>query len=845
MPGYKPTYISKYETGLVQNRVNFILPEDAFPVLENAYVFRETIRRKQGFQILGRLRRTFDDESLGNSGASPWNFNIYSTLASPITPEPQAQIEPGSIQITINPAPITGSIVAGSPDTPPRGYTNASDCQVWTTSTAGLTTGDSISISGVVVVPGSGDDTINGGPWKIEVLGDGVSFKLGVDSHDWGIWQSGGTWTFQAGGTQLQDQGNGILTSASPGVSGTINYFTGQVNIIGAPAGGPAIIDFNYFPTLPVMGLRKRELNNINNEDTIAFDTKYAYEYISGSGWQEFIPGTTWSGDDADFFWSTNYWVNSSNAKLFWVTNFSGTAGDPIRYTDGTTWTDFTPQITDPTGTNEQLYQSLCILPFRSRLVVFNTLEGTSLANSVAYRQRIRWAAIGNPLLTDAWRDDIRGKGGFLDIPTSENIVSVGYVRDNLVIYCESSTWQLRYTGRSIAPFQIEKVNTELGAESTFSLVQFDTSIVGIGDKGIVECDSFKSNRIDIKITDLVFQFNNLEEGPQRVHGIRDFYNRLAYWIYPLGVNNSKFPDRRLVYNYENDSWAIFTDSLTCLGEYQPQSGLTWEETDDTWEEANYPWIESPALFPDVVGGNQQGYVLILNKQVNNDASLTIQGIIGQSPQPTQIRSVNHNMQTGQVIKIVDIIPGTPFESLNDQIFGVVYVDNDTFNLYVYDPATDSFDITPRIDSPAVYVGGGEIQLRDNFIIQSKKFNYLDQGQTIQFGFVDVHLDTTEEGEISLNVYSDYADEQPVNKIAQNTQNDPFFNTVIPTTNREGLKSSKTWQRVYAQARGAFVTLEYSLSNYQMTTNAQSSDVQLDSQILWMRPAGTQIPQGY
>lgn len=843
MAGYRATYIKKFETGLVQNRVNFILPEDAYPVLENAFVWRERIKRKQGFQILGRLRRTFDDASLGASGVSPWDFNLYSTLTPAITGEPNAQIEPGSAVITVAPAFTTGSIVAGSPDVPPRGYSNTENCRVWTTSTAGLLTGDSISISGVVVEAGSGDDTINGGPWIIEVV-DGTSFNIGVDSQDWGIWESGGTWTKVSAGTIISDQGNGTMTSASPGVSGTINYQTGQIVITGAPSAQPTIIDVNYFPSLPVMGLRKRELNNINNEDTIAFDTKYAYEYITGSGWQEFIPGTVWTGDDADFFWTTNYWVNASNSKLFWATNFSGIAGDPIRYTDGTTWTDFSPQITDPTGTNEQLHQCLCILPFRSRLVVFNTLEGTSLANSVAYRQRIRWAAIGNPLLTDAWRDDIRGKGGFLDIPTSENIVSVGYVRDNLVIYCESSTWQLRYTGRSIAPFQIEKVNTELGAESTFSLVQFDTSIVGIGDKGIVECDSFKSSRIDIKITDLVFQFNNENEGPKRVHGIRDFYNRLAYWTYPLGVNGSTYPDRRLVYNYENDSWAIFTDSLTCLGEYQAQSGLTWESTDDTWEEANYPWVESPALFPDVVGGNQQGYVLILDKQTNNDESLTIQNIIGQSPQPTQIRSVNHNMQTGAVIKIIDIIPGTPFESLNDQIFGVVRVDEDTFNLFVYDETTRAFTL-PRTDPIGIYVGGGQIQVRDNFIIQSKKFNYLEENQAIQFGYLDVHLNTTEQGEISLNVYSDYADSQAVNTLPQNSTADPFFNTVIPTTNRQGLSTSKAWQRVYAQARGAFITLEFTLSNLQLTTNAQSSEVELDAQILWMRPAGSQIPQGY
>jgi len=85
MAGYVPTYIRGMEAGLVQSRQNFIIPDDAYPVLENAYVWRERIKRKQGANLLGRLRRDLTSQSIGNTGASPWSFNIYSTLVPAIT----------------------------------------------------------------------------------------------------------------------------------------------------------------------------------------------------------------------------------------------------------------------------------------------------------------------------------------------------------------------------------------------------------------------------------------------------------------------------------------------------------------------------------------------------------------------------------------------------------------------------------------------------------------------------------------------------------------------------------------------------------------------------------------
>lgn len=781
MAGYQPLHISGNQTGLVQNRVEFLLPNDAYPILENAFVWREKIKRRQGLQLLGRLRRSLTTVALNAySTANGVNtIDIFAALALPS--QPNAELQPGTatnpIVITL-PAPI-----------------------------------------GQVLTDATGLGTL-------------------------------------------------AVTGAGPILSATINYATGIVTITANAIAGPAIptLTAYYFPSIPVMGLRLRELSGINVEDTIAFDQVYAYRY--NSGWDEFLPGTTWTGSDSNFFWSTNYWIGDNNRKIFWVTNFSGQGGDPIRYTNGvgaTNWVDFAPQIN---AAGDQLHQCMAMLPFRGRMVTFNTYEGAALGTSVQYRQRIRWAAIGNPFTVpsaivttvsaDAWRDDIRGKGGFLDIPTSEDITAVGFVRDNLVVYCERSTWQLRYNGRSISPFQIERVNSELGTESTFSAVQFDTSLAGIGDKGVVECDSFKSDRIDIKIPDLVFEFNNASNGVDRVHGIRDFQQKLVYWIYPYAPGqgySNKFPNRRLVYNYENDSWAIFTDSMTCLGTFQDISSLRWNsQPTQPWQQANFPWINRPAFFPNIISGNQQGFTHIcgsnLTPQVSNDESLTIENITGNVTTATVVKSVNHNLQFDQIIEINNIPAGSPFNNLNGHKFAVHPTSADEFELWVYTNSTLDFN-TPQLDANQTYIGGGTISVRDNFNITSKKFNFLDDGENIQMGFIDILTNSTTAGAFSLKVFLDYNNNSPVNILPQNLNPttslpDTFFNSVINTTKprASGLDSTKYWQRIICPTKGAFITIQWTLSNAQLIGNEQESDVQIDSQILYIRKAGRQLPVG-
>lgn len=785
---YNPLRIIGYDSGLVQEREDFLLPDDAYPVLKNAYCYRERLKRKRGKQFLGRLQRNLTAFTVQNtSGASPDSFDLLVTVR---TTEPQAEIKPGSITVYIN--------------------------------------------------AGGGDET------------------------------------------QYTDDGSGVLVYQSGTYtisSGTIDYYSGTATLtftVTPGAGLPITTDLSYYPLLPSMGIETREVTRAYDR-TVFFDQKYAYVYNSSSlEFEEFLPGTstTWNlhggGPSAvDFFYSTNYWTSDSavgpfgtdGQKLLWVTNNTGqflVNMDPPRITDGTTWVDFFPSTWSQIDSTNFLTNWLCMAPFRGRMVVFNTWEGPSAAASENYYNRIRWCTIGNPFIayaagppsTGSWRDDIRGQGGFLDIPTANNITSIAFVRDNLVVFCDTETWQLRYTGRSIAPFQIERVNTDLGSNGVKAPIQFDTSVFALGSRGITNCDSYSAKRIDFKIPNFVFQRQSKDNGPQRTQGIRDYVNQLAYWTFSYAPDNSIFPTVRIIYNFENESWALFEDSLTTLGIYRPQSSRTWLNTKLPWIKCNFNWLDRPSETPQIVGGNQQGYIHYLDETTTNDKSLSISGITGNSPNVTSVQSYNHNLQNGQIIQITDIITGTDFDDLNNGVFQVQNASGDAFDIYSYSSSTRDFS-SPNVHAAGSYVGGGQIRVRDNFVIQSKKFNYLDDGYSFQLGFIDILLAATEPntpGAISINVYQNYDDNTPTNTLPSNSmvgpvpaQPDTFFNSVIPTTRSDlnAVDGTKFWQRVFCGTRANFITVEYTFSPEQMAGEEQRQNVQIDGQVLWIRRAGS------
>lgn len=721
--GVKSYLIAPFETGQENDIKPWLIPEDAFFSLEDAYVWRGRVRKRYGASLIG-------DTDLDSR-----------------------------LRIAVD-------------------FTNGS---------------------------GNASGTVPGTVFKV-----GQMFS--IDDEIYTVATSGAATMLDTGSTTTK----------------TYNTATGAYAFVGATANTTVY----FYPAEPVMGLSLRETTSVNFETTIAFDTQFAY--IRQSGAWERLGSAIWTGTNSDFFWSINARGASPDLTYFYVTNF--VSADNIKYIPlgSSTWTNFRPQLN--TGGTRFLETCRLILNFKNRLLCFNTVESTS-GVPASYDNRCRFSQNGDPTdTTNGWLDDTPGRGGYIDCPTKEQIITAEFIKDQLIVYFERSTWELAYTGDYTLPFRWKQINTELGAESTFSVIPFDQGVLAVGNVGIVTCNGVNVSRIDEKIPDAVFEIHNTDEGPARVYGIRDYFNQMVLWTFPAAVNSPTYPTRILAYNYMNNTFAFFNDSFTCFGYFQKDSTLTWADLGSiygTWDNWNDPWGGAPSQsqFPFIAAGNQQGFVHILNSGKSANAQSLY--ITDMDSGTQNITVIDHNLQDGDYLLFEDIQGGITVDgvSINGQIFQVLRVNSTTLTLFEF-----AFSGT--------YTGAGKLTRVSNINILTKQFNPgTPVGQQFRFPYIDILLSRTEAGEVSLNYY--------MNTTSLSVQDNASPGVILgdntlytrPEDNQLGQNDQDLiWHRFFTQTQGQFLQLQFTMDDEQMRDKEIAlSNFELQGMMIYATPAGRLI----
>lgn len=516
------------------------------------------------------------------------------------------------------------------------------------------------------------------------------------------------------------------------------------------------------------------------------------------------------------------------------------------------------------TGDN-YIETSLLIVSFRNRLLLFNTFESVN-GVSTSFPNRMRYSRIGNALSATSFMSDVPGNGGFINAPTQEAIKTAQFIKDRLIVYFESSTYELVYTGNQVLPFVWQKINTELGAESTFSQVPFDKVVLGVGNVGIHACNGNNVDRIDAKIPSLVFSFHNENNGVERVAGIRDYYPEMVYWTYPSQVRNSSFyfPNKVLTYNYANNSWGINDDSFTSFGYSLLQNltpGATWGTTTTPWGQNTNLWnssssAESNVKSQAVIAGNQEGFVTILKTDITSNASalqVTNVALLGSGKLTLSI--INHNLGLNDFVKLSTMNGLTFTDSLSNvltSVIGRVSVDPYTSNTPNSVTITCLDNRNQSMSIAGTYTGGGTLARVSNVGILTKQYNfYTSQDKSVSIPRVDFLVDKTDNGEVTVDYLVSSTNlplvSQGVSGVLPGNgtlETKPYDASLAPLEQFQ----DRLWHPVYLYAQGECVQLKIYMTPTQMfsyditvggTVNFVAlQDVQINAMVFYATPRG-------
>lgn len=909
--------------GIRTDRLPFVIDNDSFPFLLNAYQWRGRVKRKRGTSLLNRLKRFFNSTSTSyNSGATTILLNGAGTanLLTGFSLQTNGNIVPGSVTITIGANVYTDPSINGTLTGPNPGSINYASGSFTIALEAGNAASATFNYFPDLPVMGLEDLSLSPSSFPGTIGFDSkFSYNISTTSpyniYDVSFYKNPSTGTY-IGYTQKTNVTPVSWNGQDYQQFWTVNYqgvlwATNGINVpfsvtnIGMQykaitgvvinaAGPPATATL----TIVAHGLVQGDfvfINEVGGITGINFQTGYVVSADPQAA----------NTVQVEFQNATLGGAYTTGGIAQYLTSRSDTTKDCLRWYDGdptdgnaTTptlngrkgWVNFCPpisnasfSISDVPSAQYYLVGARVILPFKDRLLFFGPVIQTSSAGSQVYLQdTIIYSQNGTPYYTCSYTNtpsaavdtptsstnvfnpilvpsnqtatspayfaDVSGFGGFLSVGNAQAITTVTSNEDVLILGFTNQQGRLVYTGNDIIPFNVFLINSEYGSSSTFSAINLDRGAISVGDRGIVMTSQIAAQRIDLDIPDQIFEFNITNNGQERVTAKRDFINEWIYFTYLSNADTYNFPNQTLLYNYRDQSWGIFNECYTTYGQFKRVTGETWSTIGSifpSWEAWNEPWNagSSTLLQPQVIGGNQQGFVLFRDDGTGEGNSLYIQSFSGKT-----VTSPDHCLNNGDYIVISGCL-GTVSSLVNGNIFSVANATQNTF------------DLNPVIGS-GTYLGGGVIKRMYVPFIQSKQFPVSwGMARKTRIGVQQYLFTRTPNGQVELQIFLSMNSEFPYNfgnivPSTNVTNNSLVYSDIVytaPESTNLGLTAAninlnmvtggqqeQIWHRMNTSLVGDVVQIAVTMSDAQMrdtSFNNQFSEIEMHGLIIDVQPS--------
>lgn len=433
-----------------------------------------------------------------------------------------------------------------------------------------------------------------------------------------------------------------------------------------------------------VMGIH-RFVESDGTETTLAFNTTRGNVFNGANDRFDPLDGDViMDGSNTDYIWAVNWDSPSENNRLYFTNGkiWDGATLNGIRYYDGSKnkTNTFNPTLND-NGTRV-LYGGRLLFVIRSRLVVLYTYEATN-GNPTTHHQRARWCQAQGP---STWDDVTPGKGGFVDAPTGDQIISARSLQDQIIVQFTNSVWALQPIPDPALPFRWVKINDFRGVNGKMATAEYDRHVFAVGVRGITATDGVETRRIDNRIENFVTDYVN-NEGLSKTFCYRDYGNRRLWSLYSSSENdNANEIDAALILDEESLAFTRYIINMNVLGtgnrdidyalsDFTAANNLDWvinpgpDEGDGPGDETlqDFYWQKEEEL---VLGGDINGNIRIMSLG-SDDAGSAIAGTF-------QTASWNPYKEHGKEARLsyVDMFVDS---NINTRATIEFYKDNETF----------------------------------------------------------------------------------------------------------------------------------------------------------------------
>ncbi len=646
--------VGPFNKGFQNYRTAFVIDNEAFPTLVNAYQWRGRVKRKRGTELLSRLNRNVISINLGTTATD----GSFSGLITGYT-----NIVLGSVSIVVTGTPnqtfvddSLGNLSNGAAGTGTIDYISGTVTFQTNPVLASAAVTAAFTYYPALPVMGLEDlHVIETDPF-IGTIGFDTTYSYQFDTtdgsnHDVSYYKNPPV--------------NASWTGYTPKTAWTPVTWTGH--------------DYQQFSTCnyqgafwavnntPGMHFQASSTATQSNATTVVFTITSPQMVVGDFVFANEFTATSTPADANTLNGQTGYvtvvagnsvtvvFPNASIASdtyttgiLQLLTNSVTGTGNGIRWYDGDPtiggalpptqgfgWVNFAPPLSSVQYAIDQnpiaqyyLCGAKMVIPFKGRLLFLSPWITTSKGAPLQLQDTIICSQDGtafytgtcagsiiatpplpfNPVLVPAdqsgtpkayWMD-IPGFGYYITAGVQQPIVTANPEKDVLIVGFTSKFAQFTYTGNDLLPFAFYSINAEWGAGSTFSGITMDRGALTIGNYGITFTGIDASTRVDLEIPDQIFQINNANNGADRVCSQRDYINEWIFFTYPSSLTFNggddpeqiyNFPTQTLFYNYRDQSWALFNESYTTYGAYRQSTGYTWANLPySTWDEPPNDW---------------------------------------------------------------------------------------------------------------------------------------------------------------------------------------------------------------------------------------------------------------